>query len=433
MAEETGNQEEVENKQEHTDTNDSGTTPIIQDTDAQTQNSGVVVDVDSNKDYTGNEVEFLNVEKPKNDETQEQGNGKETRQEVETGNQENNQEESEEVLKEDYKSKYEELKAKLEETQLSNSQSDVSEGVFANDYIKRLNALVKDKGEDVLNDPNFKFYQEFDESKVDLSDTGTALELLKRQMSIEHPHLSKSEIDDEVGEKYEPLINKDEYDESDSEYKRAKRSLKIEGAKAKNFLAEKSKDYQLPQLEEIQTATSKQPKLTPEQQQEIEKAEETYKNGVESFTSQISEKGINMNVKEFTKGAVETLSFKPSKEAIERTKQYMLEGRNDRFFNQFVQKDEQGRAVSVDADTMAEAITWSNDKAKIMKTLIDQGISIGKELNDQEYNNTDFKTGGDSGGGGNISRPKKVTDKDIMLSLSKQIKAAQRESGNSGA
>lgn len=401
--------------------------PTIVDTSTAEVKPGEIQEVDdANTDYDGNKVEFLKVANA--DETQEENQDSAQ----EKHNEEKSEKGQEKVLKkddkpsedqeEDYKAKYEELKAKFEQSSSDESQP-ATQAEFASDYVKRLNALVKEKGEDVLNDPNFNFYQNFDAEKVDMNDTQTVLGLLKRQMSIEYPELSREEVEQEIEEKYEPLLNKDEYTSDDAEYRKSLRSLKIEGAKAKNFLAQKSNDYKLPNVEDIQDGFTK-PKLTPEQQQAIEKAEETYKNGVETFTSKVKDNGILLDVKDITKGEIENISFKPSEQAVEMTKQYMLEGRNDAFFNRFVQKDESGKAISVDADSMAEAITWGIDKQKIVKTLIDQGISIGKSQADKEYNNTSFDS---STSGGNVSRPGKPNEAEVIGSIAAQIRSQQRE------
>lgn len=333
----------------------------------------------------------------------------ENRQEKPKDKQEDEPQEKREEAQIDPK-EYERLKSEYEQLkQQSQSQPQTD---FASERIAQLNQLVKDKGEEVLNDPNFQFFQRFNSENYNVSNKDDALELLKHQHRMRYQDLSPEEIDGILQDNYASLFD-DEIDTGDDDYQRDLRKLKRDSIEAKNFLAEKGKEYALPEV--------KVDKPSEEELKKIEEANKVYNEGVETFSNNLDQ--ISFDVKEMTDGAVENLNYRVSNESKKMVESYLKKGKNDEFFNQFVSQDDSGN-VQVDANSMAEAIVWGNEKENIIKTLIHQGISIGEERADDRYDKTSLDEPKSKGG----DRKDKDTKSSMLNSIAQSIRNENKKS-----
>jgi len=390
-----------ENKQDTSEKDNSA-----KDTSTEDKSNEVEMPTLSDSRVTSNfefDVEDDNKQNQDKDEVR-QESGKDKPQDKQEDDSQERQEAQ--VKKEEYerlKNEYEQLK------QQSQSQPQTD---FASERIAQLNQLVRDKGEDILNDPNFQFFQRFDSDKYNVSNKDDALELLRHQHRMRYQDLNSDEVEGILRDNYASLFD-DDVDTGDEDYQRDLRKLKRDSIEAKNFLAEKGKEYALPDVQVN--------KPSEEELKKIEDANRAYNEGVESFSNNLNQ--ISFDVKEMTDGAVENLNYRVSDESKKMVESYLKKGRNDEFFNQFVSQDDSGN-VQVDANSMAEAIVWGNEKENIIKTLIHQGISIGEERADDRYDKTSLDEPKSQGG----DRKEKDTASSMLNSIAQSIRNENKKS-----
>jgi hypothetical protein len=251
--------------------------------------------------------------------------------------------------------KAKELEVKVKEYEERLSQVPTEDKIFANESIKKLNDLAK-AGIDVNSDKFWK-WQAVDLDKITPDTVEGALTLKRLELEVEMPELNPAEIERLLKKQFSDVMS-GKFSPEDTEYQEALIDLQIAAKASRTKLRSHKESVTLPKVDI--------------QKQEAEK--ETARRNYEAYVLDVK-KEVNaftelpLKVDEKTE-----LKF----QADEATKKYIeasLVNHQTYLRDNYVSKE-----GVVDYARFNRDATILRNFDKISKMLVDQGISIGKEL-----------------------------------------------------
>lgn len=228
-----------------------------------------------------------------------------------------------------------------------------SQNPFANEAIKKLNELAQ-AGVDV-NSSEFWKWQAIELDKFDTSQRGDALELRRLELEVDNPTLNAKQIDRLLKRSY-PALFSDEYTAEDTEYQEALEDLSIDATRSVTKLVKHKESVQLPKvdLQQKEVDTQAQQKAREEFLRDVKTNVSNYKGFPIKLTDDLE---INYQVSSDAKKYVESSIVNNQSWFIDN---YVKDGK-------------------VDYPRLSRDLTRIADFDNIAKTILEQGISIGKE------------------------------------------------------
>lgn len=243
-----------------------------------------------------------------------------------------------------------ELRQQIEEEYKSKVQN---EPKFANESIKKLNELAA-AGIDVDSEDFWK-WQVTDIEKFDTTKVEDALELKRLELEIENPTLNKTQIQRLLKRSY-PVLFDSSYDANDTEYQEAMEDLSIDAVRSTTKLKQHKEKLTLPKVN----------------LQEKEQMEAQSKAAREAFVLD-----VRKNVQSYTEEPIKLkenleIKYAPSNETKKFVESSIIN--NESFF-----LDNYVKEGNIDFERLRRDMTRIYDFDNIIKTVFEQGISVGKD------------------------------------------------------
>lgn len=224
---------------------------------------------------------------------------------------------------------------------------------FANETIAKLNELAS-SGIDV-DSPDFWKWQYTDLDKYDTSNVNQALELRKLELELENPNLNEQQINRLLKRSYSALFD-ESYDAEDTEYKEAMEDLSIDATRGVTKLKQHKESVQLPKVD-----------LQQKEQNEAEA-----KAAHEAFL-----KDVRKNVQSYVEEPIKLdnnleIKYIPNDDTKKFVESSIVN--NQTWFVDNYVKDN-----NVDYPRLRRDMARIHDFDKIVKTVYEQGISVGKD------------------------------------------------------
>lgn len=245
-------------------------------------------------------------------------------------------------LEEEIKAQYE---AKLTEV--------TSKDPFANERVKKLNELAA-SGIDI-DSPDFWKWQYTDLEKFDTSTKEGGLSLKRLELEVEHPNLNEKQISRLLKRNY-PALFDESLDATDTEYQEALEDLSIDAATSVTKLKKHKESVQLPKVD----------------LQKREQDEAAAKAAREAFI-----KDVRQSVQTYKEDPIKLsdeleIKYQPSEDAVKFAEASIIN-------NQTWFIDNYTNESGVDLPRLQRDMGRLADFDNIVKTVYEQGISIGRE------------------------------------------------------
>jgi len=224
---------------------------------------------------------------------------------------------------------------------------------FANETIARLNELAS-SGIDI-DSPDFWKWQYTDVDKYDTSNTQQALELRRLELELENPNLNERQIARLLKRSY-PALFDESLDAQDTEYQEAMEDLSIDATRSVTKLKKHKESVQLPKVD-----------LQQKEQNEVaaKAAHEAFlkdvRQSVQSYTEEPIKLDKNLEIK-----------YIPSDDTKKFVESSIVNNQTW-FVDNYVNENK------VDYARLRRDMARIYDFDKIVKTVYEQGISVGKE------------------------------------------------------
>lgn len=276
----------------------------------------------------------------------------------------------------------EELNAKFEER----LKEVTSKDPFANEQIKKLNELAA-AGIDT-NSPDFWKWQYEDLDKYDTSTKEGGLSLRRLELEIENPQLKPNQIERLLKRAY-PALFDENIDAEDTEYQEAIEDLSIDATRSVTKLKKHQESVTLP-------------KVDLKKKEEEEKAAKAAR---EHFI-----KDVRTNVQNYKEDPIRLsdeleIKYSPSEDAVKFVESSIIN--NQTFFIDNYTTEE-----GIDYNRLNRDLGRIHDFDNIVKTVYEQGISIGREEVADTLENSST----------NIQEQKKDTAKSIKEQIGEQLR-----------
>jgi hypothetical protein len=224
---------------------------------------------------------------------------------------------------------------------------------FANETIARLNELAT-SGIDI-DSPDFWKWQYTDVDKYDISNTQQALELRRLELELENPNLNEKQIARLLKRSYSALFD-ESYDAQDTEYQEAMEDLSIDATRSVTKLKKHKESVQLPKVD----------------LQQKEQNESAAKAAQEAFL-----KDVRQNVQSYTEEPIKLdknleIKYIPSDDTKKFVESSIVNNQTW-FVDNYVKENK------IDYPRLQRDMARIHDFDKIVKTVYEQGISVGKE------------------------------------------------------
>jgi len=245
----------------------------------------------------------------------------------------------------------EELRAQLREELAKEFES--KKPTYANETVARLNELAA-SGIDI-DSPEFWKWQYTDLEKYDTSNVSQALELRKLELEIENPTLNEKQISRLLKKSY-PALFDETMTAEDTEYQEAMEDLSIDAIRSVTKLKKHKESVQLPKVD----------------LQKKEQNEAAAKAAHEAFL-----KDVRTNVQSYAEEPIKLdkdleIKYIPSDDVKKFIESSIVN--NQTFFVDNYVKDNK-----VDYSRLRRDMARLFDFDNIIKTVYEQGISVGKE------------------------------------------------------
>jgi hypothetical protein len=224
---------------------------------------------------------------------------------------------------------------------------------FANETIARLNELAT-SGIDI-DSPDFWKWQYTDVDKYDISNTQQALELRRLELELENPNLNEKQIARLLKRSYSALFD-ESFDAQDTEYQEAMEDLSIDATRSVTKLKKHKESVQLPKVD----------------LQQKEQNESDAKAAQEAFL-----KDVRQNVQSYTEEPIKLdknleIKYIPSDDTKKFVESSIVNNQTW-FVDNYVKENK------IDYPRLQRDMARIHDFDKIVKTVYEQGISVGKE------------------------------------------------------
>ena len=224
---------------------------------------------------------------------------------------------------------------------------------FANETIARLNELAT-SGIDI-DSPDFWKWQYTDVDKYDISNTQQALELRRLELELENPNLNEKQIARLLKRSYSALFD-ESFDTQDTEYQEAMEDLSIDATRSVTKLKKHKESVQLPKVD----------------LQQKEQNESAAKAAQEAFL-----KDVRQNVQSYTEEPIKLdknleIKYIPSDDTKKFVESSIVNNQTW-FVDNYVKENK------IDYPRLQRDMARIHDFDKIVKTVYEQGISVGKE------------------------------------------------------
>lgn len=224
---------------------------------------------------------------------------------------------------------------------------------FANETIARLNELAT-SGIDI-DSPDFWKWQYTDVDKYDISNTQQALELRRLELELENPNLNEKQIARLLKRSYSALFD-ESFDAQDTEYQEAMEDLSIDATRSVTKLKKHKESVQLPKVD----------------LQQKEQNESAAKAAQEAFL-----KDVRQNVQSYTEEPIKLdknleIKYIPSDDTKKFVESSIVNNQTW-FVDNYVKENK------IDYPRLQRDMARIHDFDKIVKTVYEQGISVGKE------------------------------------------------------
>jgi len=224
---------------------------------------------------------------------------------------------------------------------------------FANETIARLNELAM-SGIDI-DSPDFWKWQYTDVDKYDISNTQQALELRRLELELENPNLNEKQIARLLKRSYSALFD-ESFDAQDTEYQEAMEDLSIDATRSVTKLKKHKESVQLPKVD----------------LQQKEQNESDAKAAQEAFL-----KDVRQNVQSYTEEPIKLdknleIKYIPSDDTKKFVESSIVNNQTW-FVDNYVKENK------IDYPRLQRDMARIHDFDKIVKTVYEQGISVGKE------------------------------------------------------
>tara|TARA_R110000803_G_scaffold44486_1_gene94126 strand:+ start:132 stop:1250 length:1119 start_codon:yes stop_codon:yes gene_type:complete len=243
----------------------------------------------------------------------------------------------------------EELKAEYD-TKLTEA---TSKDPFANERVKKLNELAA-AGIDI-DSPDFWKWQYTNVEDFDTSTKEGGLSLKRLELEVEHPNLNDKQIDRLLKRGY-PALFDESLDATDTEYQEALEDLSIDASTSVTKLKKHKESVQLPKVD----------------LQKREQEEKAAKAASETFIKEVRE-----SVQKYKEDPIKLsddleIKYQPSEDAVKFAESSMIN-------NQTWFIDNYANENGVDFPRLQRDMGRIRDFDNIVKTVYEQGISIGRE------------------------------------------------------
>jgi hypothetical protein len=246
---------------------------------------------------------------------------------------------------------FESVLAKLNETP--------TELEFASERIKKLNEL-ESKGVDIEQVMRF---QSLGLDKIDESTQSGALSLIRLDMKLNDPYLTEKEIDAELRNKY--LLNADRDDEDLAEsIELAEIRMKRDGRKAKESLAVKQKEVELPS-----SNNTADPVELAKQREAQENENKQFRS---EFNSNVNKNLANYSSENFELDGDSSLEYAVDSDTMKQLQTSMTN--TDKFWERYNNEDK-----TINFDKFRSDMLLLDNKDKIIKAAHNKGIAMGKK------------------------------------------------------
>lgn len=224
---------------------------------------------------------------------------------------------------------------------------------FANETIARLNELAMSGIN--IDSPDFWKWQYTDVDKYDISNTQQALELRRLELELENPNLNEKQIARLLKRSYSALFD-ESFDAQDTEYQEAMEDLSIDATRSVTKLKKHKESVQLPKVD----------------LQQKEQNESDAKAAQEAFL-----KDVRQNVQSYTEEPIKLdknleIKYIPSDDTKKFVESSIVNNQTW-FVDNYVKENK------IDYPRLQRDMARIHDFDKIVKTVYEQGISVGKE------------------------------------------------------